>query len=202
MRLLALTAILGLTLLVGQGTPVFADFDAGSAAYKRGDWDAALREARPLADQGDRRAQYLLGLIHDKGRGVPEDDAKAVHWYQSAAEQGHTTAQYALGAMYSNGRDVPRDDEQAVHWFRLAAEQGDAKAQLRLGVKYYAGKGVRQNYTLTHMWYTLAADQGSLVATRFLDQIAALMSPEEITEARRRADAWRPKSWGELAGER
>ncbi len=58
------------------------------AAYQRGDYATALREWRPLAEQGNTEAQYGLGVMYDKGRGVPRDHAEALQWYRKAAEQG------------------------------------------------------------------------------------------------------------------
>jgi len=49
-----------------------------------------------LAEQGDAKAQYNLGIRYDKGRGVPENDAEAVKWWRKAAEQGHEDAQWYL----------------------------------------------------------------------------------------------------------
>ena len=74
-------------------------------------------------------AQYALGWMYYKGRGVPQDDAEAVKWYRRAAEQGLARAQYNLGMRYSNGRGVPQNDAEAVKWYRRAAEQGHADAQ-------------------------------------------------------------------------
>ncbi len=46
---------LGLSIVVGLlimlATPVLADLQAGVEAYKRGDYDTALKEFRPLAEQ-------------------------------------------------------------------------------------------------------------------------------------------------------
>ena len=38
-----------------------ADFQTGMEAYERGDFAAALREFRPLAEQGHAWAQFSLG---------------------------------------------------------------------------------------------------------------------------------------------
>ena len=85
-RLLILPVLL-LTLLVG--TPAFsADFQKGSAAYQSGDYATALREWTPLAKQGDADAQYNLGIMYDKGQGVPQNYKTAVKWWKRAAEQG------------------------------------------------------------------------------------------------------------------
>jgi TPR repeat protein len=59
-----------------------ADFDAGVAAYNKGDYATAMREWRPLAEAGDASAQYNLGVMYANGEGVPEDDAEAVKWYR------------------------------------------------------------------------------------------------------------------------
>ncbi len=69
--------------------PAEADFNAGLAAYKQGDYATALREWNPLAKQGDANAQNNLGFMYYKGHGVPQDYAEAVKWFRKAAEQGN-----------------------------------------------------------------------------------------------------------------
>jgi uncharacterized protein len=85
-RLLILPVLL-FTLLVG--TPAFsADFQKGLTAAKRGDFATALREWKPLAEQGDASAQQKMGWIYAHGRGVPKDYKTAVKWFRLAAKQG------------------------------------------------------------------------------------------------------------------
>jgi len=93
--------------------PAWADFQAGLDADTHGDYATALREWRPLAEQGDVRAQASLGVLYDNGRGVPQDYAKARHWFEKAADQGLAVAQYGLGKLYSDGRGVQRDYTKA-----------------------------------------------------------------------------------------
>ncbi len=76
--------------------PAWADFEAGWQAHKRGDYATALKEWRPLAEQGVAHAQNVLGIMYSEGRGVPQDDAEA----------------------------VPQNDVQAHLWLSLAAAQG------------------------------------------------------------------------------
>ncbi len=104
--------------------PACTDYEAGKEAYDRGDYATALTKFRPLAQQGDARAQYNLGFMYSKGRGVPQDDKEAVRWYRLAAEQGRAEAQYNLGGMYATGRGVPQDYVQAHMWVTLAAVRG------------------------------------------------------------------------------
>ena len=70
-----------------------ADFQKGLDAAKRGDFAAALREFRPLAEKGDELAQRALGHFYRKGRGVVQDYNKAANWYRKAAETGDMTSQ-------------------------------------------------------------------------------------------------------------
>ena len=62
--------------------------EAAYAAYQKGDHAVALRLVRPMAEQGDSRAQSLLGLIYFKGHGVQPDEVEAMKWYRRAADQG------------------------------------------------------------------------------------------------------------------
>ena len=80
--------------------PAWADFQAGMDASNREDYATALREWRPLAEQGDALAQYNLGVLYRKGRGVPQDDVQARQWYEKASAQGQAKAQYNLDFVF------------------------------------------------------------------------------------------------------
>jgi TPR repeat protein len=122
--------ISSLAMLLRPAVPAAAQgFDKGKKAYERGNYEVALRELRPLAEQGDPLAQTLLGYMCSSGDGVAEDQAEAVRWYLLAAERGYSSAQYNLGLMFADGAGVPQDDLQALMWFSLAAAQGDAVAK-------------------------------------------------------------------------
>ena len=47
---------------------------------------------RKAAEQGNAKAQLLLGLKYAEGEGVPEDYVKGYAWYNLAAAQGDETA--------------------------------------------------------------------------------------------------------------
>ena len=63
------------------------DFEAGWAAYDAGDYETALKEWLPLAEQGDAYAQGSLGMMYANGEGVPQDYTEAKKWFGLAAEQ-------------------------------------------------------------------------------------------------------------------
>ncbi|GAB6068870.1 hypothetical protein JCM13664_21910 [Methylothermus subterraneus] len=68
-----LAAVLFSAVLALATPPALAGFDEGLAAANRGDYATALKEWRPLAEQGDAVAQYNLGVMYDNGLGVPQD---------------------------------------------------------------------------------------------------------------------------------
>jgi len=106
------------------------DPKARSAARHEAEQHRAQEEAANIqrivraAEQGDARAQCILGTMYATGQGMPKNDAKAAQLYAQAAGQNNADAQYALGWMYAHGRGVPRDEAKAVQWCLKAAEQG------------------------------------------------------------------------------
>ncbi len=118
-----------IAVFIAAMTPAQADFAAGFAAYSRGDYEAAVSEWLPLAEQGDIKAQVGLGFMHEKGLGVPQDFTKAVRWYRRAADQGDNIARYNLGVMYGNGTGVLQDYIEAHKLFSLAAAGGNEDAK-------------------------------------------------------------------------
>jgi uncharacterized protein len=69
--------------------PVWADYQDGLDAWQRSDYAMALKEWRPLADQGLADAQASLGWLYFEGFGVPQDYLQAHMWLNLAAAQGN-----------------------------------------------------------------------------------------------------------------
>lgn len=72
-------------------TPAWAGIKEAGIAYKRGDYATALRNLRPLAEQGDIGAQIVLATMYEDGRGVPRDYVQAYKWYSLSASNGDQT---------------------------------------------------------------------------------------------------------------
>ena len=71
MKKLIATVFLSIAIYLGSvGVSAATDFEKGLEAYDKGDFATALREWKPLAEQGDADAQFNLGLIYAKGEGV------------------------------------------------------------------------------------------------------------------------------------
>jgi TPR repeat protein len=103
-------------------------------AYERGEYTQAARLFSPLAEQGVASAQFYLGLMHEKGRGVRQDYPTALTWFRKAAAQGYVGPQSNLGLMYERGRGVRKDLIRAFMWYHLAGAMlpgDDGKAALK-----------------------------------------------------------------------
>jgi TPR repeat protein len=119
---------------------------------------------------------------------------------RSAAEKGNARAQYLLGLRYEEGLEVSQDDAEAANWYRKSADGGDANAQLALALMYEWGRSLVPDDVQADTWYTIAistfADQGSqMIAQRCVgirDNLEQRMTPEQIAEARKRAQNRKP----------
>ena len=100
---------------------VSVDSQAGFDAFKKGDYETALKIYRAAAEQGDINAQFHLGGMYLKGQGVTQDYKQTVKWWRLAAEQGEDIAQFYLGTMYRDGKGVTKNLVIAHMWFNTAA---------------------------------------------------------------------------------
>jgi TPR repeat protein len=120
--------------------PSTADtIDLAYGAYQRGYYITALGHATPRALEGDAIAQTLLGILYERGLGVPRDYSKAADWYGLAAAQGNHDAEEALGMMYLRGRGVAADQAKALDLLKKAADAGRPAAMAQLASLYLEG---------------------------------------------------------------
>lgn len=171
--------------------------------HQREDYEKAYEWNKYLAEKGDTEAQYNLGLLYEKGMGVPQDDIEAVKWYWKAADQGDALAQHRLGIRYANPQGIPKNDVLAAKWFRKAADQGLPQSQYNLGIMYHYGRGVPQDNVMAYMWYDIAVSRFPASeseyrekAVRSRDAVASKMTPVQIAEAQRLARDWKPEEEG------
>jgi TPR repeat protein len=119
--------------LILAAAPAWADFDSGMEAYTSGSFEQAARQWAPLAEQGEKQAQYHLGLLYEEGQGVAKNYDLARFWYLRAAQQGFIDAYFALGDIYAAGRGTESDRSLAYHWYTMAAASGHARAKEIMG---------------------------------------------------------------------
>jgi len=177
----------------GSGVVAYADaFEDGLGAAKSGDFAMAHAKWQALAEQGHVLAQFNLGIMYARGRGVTQDIAKALQWYHAAAKQGYADAQLNLGVLYNSGQGVAQSYFEAAHWFRLAAEQGAAKAHFNLGLMHTHGRGVPQDYVLAYTCFTIAEAYGYDKAVEEGARLERHLTTAQREEAQTLAFGWRP----------
>ena len=92
MRNVIVGTVFALALLVAS--PVMAqDFDKGWKACQSDDFATALKEWKPLVEQGNAIAPLNLGVMYGKGEGALQDTIAAHMWFNIAAADGHTDAE-------------------------------------------------------------------------------------------------------------
>jgi TPR repeat protein len=176
-------------LMLGATLARGGELEDATAAYGRGEYAAALRQLRPLAESGNATAQNNLGVIYFKGEGVAKDLKEAEKWYRMAAEQGHPAAQSGLGLI----KLMSKDYKEAAKWIQLSADQGYPPSQLNLAIMYYQGDGVPRDPVRAHMWMSLAALQGDPNARNYRDEMAKSLTPAQVEQSLKLVKEWKPK---------
>ena len=173
----------------GVAVPAIAGpLEEGIAAYERYDFATALTALEPLAQQGNVEAQLRLGLMYHKGLGVTADSAKAMKWLRLAADQDNAQAQYVLGTIYWR----KNDNAEMFKLLLRSAEHGYGYAQDNLG-DMYQGFGVPADNVQAYFWHDRAAAQGVQNAAEKRDLIAKKLTLDEIAQAQKLAQEWKPK---------
>lgn len=157
----------------------------------------AIQSIQDFADNGSPLAQYLLGSLYDKSRGLPQDYGKAKAWYVTAAVQGNTDAMRSIGVLYVGGKLGKVDTAAAIDWFRRAAVLGDLESQVQLG-KLMADAATagwstrRAEIVEAYKWLALASKSGDATVVSKLEQVTELLSSAELKHAKQAVSNWKP----------
>lgn len=125
----------------------------GASFWSCDDQDQALAER---AEQGDKTAQYQMGMHYLQGKNIDQDYQRAAYWFGKSAEQGVAASYYQLGLLYAEGNGVEKNAEQAVAVWSLASLKGHGEAQFRLAESYDQGLGIGQDLLQAYAWYSLS----------------------------------------------
>lgn len=90
-------------------------------AYDRANAQTALGIWMQAAESGDPEAMTYVGIIYEKGMGMPPDYAEAARWYQKAVDKGHAPAMANLAYLYEAGLGVEKDETRALNLYRQSA---------------------------------------------------------------------------------
>jgi TPR repeat protein len=96
MRKSALIGAIVATLLSGIAGAQAGPWEDGMVAYNRGDYLPAIRLFRPMAEQGNPKAQNQVGVMYRRGQGVQPSPSRAFMWFSLAARRGDVQAKAGL----------------------------------------------------------------------------------------------------------
>ena len=133
----------------------------GSVSAQPSTYGDAMKWYEREAAKGTAKAQFLLGLLYERGAGPRGKDAAAAYgWFLKAAEQGYPRAEYKVGVALQFAIGTPADPDKAVTWYRRAAEHGVTEAQYNLAYMIENAVGPAQSPQEAAHWYRRAAEGG------------------------------------------
>jgi uncharacterized RDD family membrane protein YckC len=153
--------------LMFLASPLQAQQQSSDDAYNKGrefekeqNYADAMHWYQVASDQGDTRAQVMIGDLHNEGHGVPEDPGEALRWYHMAADKGNVVAENNIGYFYLTGRGVPQDTGEALIWLQKASDQNYSQSEKTIAMIYFQGIGVPADRAEAIRWLHKAADDG------------------------------------------
>lgn len=119
------------------------------------------RELCELAIQKNNSlAMVILGMIYEKGYGIPQNYQKAHELYELAASHGNNTALINLGYMHEHGLGYPRNINKAIELYELAIDRGNMTAEENLEYLYENASYITNNLVETRVLYEIAIEKG------------------------------------------
>lgn len=144
--------------------PAVAEGPAKEAidAFQAGRHTKAVELAKPLAEQGNAEALYLLGFASESGKGAEMSKDKALEYYRKAAAQKHKDATYRL-AFILLASEKEEERNQAREALETASKDDPAVAARILGEAYLRGRltPTADPDKAVH-WWKSAADAGDI----------------------------------------
>ena len=134
---------------------------SASVTAQHAGYGDAMRWYEREALKGAAKAQFLLGLLYQRGAGLrKQDPERAYEWFLKAAAQGHPRAQFKIASALQSGRGVAKDLKLAYAWYRRSAAFGVSEAQYNLGYMLLNGEGVARSPERAARRYDEAARGG------------------------------------------
>jgi len=167
MRKILTLVTLSVTLLVAQSA--YALSDTCQKAVGAEHYQDIVKDCLADANSGNAEAQFRIGLLYLKGRGVPRNEKLALEWLQKSADSGFLRSIFVIGMMHQKGlAELKQNNQEALKWLEKAANFGDIAAQMYLGSIYYYGERIEKNIPEAVKWYRLAAEQNFATAQYLL----------------------------------
>jgi uncharacterized protein len=144
--------------------PAAADGPSREAmeAFQAGRHAKAVELAKPLAEQGNAEALYLMGFAHESGKGAEASKDKALEYYRKAAALKQKDAIYRM-AFLLLASEKEEERNQAREALESAAKDDPTVAARILGEAYLRGRLTpAPDPDKAVFWWKSAADAGDI----------------------------------------
>ena len=128
-------------------------YDYIKERIEAGDYTAAAKDLRPLAEKGDAEAQYLAAGLFRAGKGVIKSDEQAEKYYQLSAKQGYMPAIIGLADFYEERKLYDKEFKLLQSACENDEKQLKSDIGFVLGRLLFEGKGVEQD--IERGWETI-----------------------------------------------
>ena len=122
-------------------------------------------EAAPLlgqaCDAGKARGCADLAYLYDQGKGVAQDESRAVTLATKACKAGDAYGCDSIGMLYEEGRGVTLDYSRAAEFYAKACKGRFSDGCYNLGLMHDNGQGVAKDPSQAAAFYFKACNAGS-----------------------------------------
>ena len=117
----------------------------------------------------DPQLEYRIGMMYLHGKGIADDEQKALQWFILGSENGLASASYQAGRLFEESKTNPSNIVQSQYYYALALKQmiqEDAKdpspdREYQIAQMLYFGKGCTPDYDAAWSWYSKSAESGN-----------------------------------------
>ena len=126
----------------------------------------ALAILLKAAGLGQGEAAYLIGTLHQEGKGVIKSHQEAIRWFKLARKNGYSKVDFEIAEDIVN----PPRPEYSENLLKKA-RSGDSISELDLGLAYYNGDGISSNPLEAEKWLLVSANKKNTTAQRTLAEL-------------------------------
>ena len=184
------TRIFLLTFALSASALAYSE-EEGQDIFQRGLYEEAILHWKKAAEAGDAGAAYRLSVEYSNAIVVKRDTQLALDYLKASVEGNDARGLQDMGSVYDEGIfGYQKDPEKAAQFYLRAAAMGNSAAMFNAAAILELGEaGVAQDRVEAYKFYVLSRDAGFYpLAVKALENITAVMTPEEIAEAETRAE--------------
>ena len=157
----------------------------GFVALSKGDANEAFKIWLPLAEQDFAPAQHNIGLLYEKGRGVPQSQVEALQWFWLAELNGYSKSGKPRRELQSK-LPAPAVEQLSARLktrlFNDVLAPGGRKARRYARFLEQAPRAADTLAEDSYVWNAVAAALGEAPATGDRDRLAKDFAPERLVE--------------------